>query len=74
MAILYVLEYVGITVSGHFVYIALIAAYIFFYNLGKFLKRRGIYDISEYVNADIDPVTKKILEAAELIINDHNKG
>ena len=67
MAILYLLEYMGITVNGHFVYVALIAAFILFYNLGKLLKRKGIYDTSEYVGADIDPVTKEILEAARII-------
>lgn len=73
MAILFVLEYVGITVDSHFVPIALVAAFIFFYNFGKFLKKKGIYDTSEYVVADIDPVTKKMLEAAELIIKHYDK-
>ncbi len=68
MAILYLLEYMGITVGGHFVYITLIAAFILFYNFGKFLKRTGIYDTSEYVSADIDPVSKINLEASKLII------
>lgn len=67
MAILYLLNYMGITVSGHFVYVVLIGAFIVFYNFGKFLKKKGIYDTSEYVGADIDPVTKEILEAARLI-------
>ena len=40
MAVLYILEYVGITVGSHFIPVVLIAAFIFFYNFGKFLKKR----------------------------------
>ena len=71
MAVLYILEYIGVKVSGEFVYIALIAAFIFFYNFGKLLKRTGAYDKSQYVAAEIDPVTKKLLKAAEIIIENH---
>ena len=68
MAIIFILEKAfGITIEGHWVYISLASAFIFFYNFGKFLKKKKIYDISEYVNADIDPVQKEILEAARII-------
>jgi len=75
MAVLYILEYMDITVRGNFIFIALIAAFIFFYNFGKLLKRTGVYDKSSYVSADIDPVTNEILEASRLIIEHYkNKG
>ena len=73
MAILYLLEYMGITVDGHFVYIILIAAFVLFYNFGKLLKRKGIYDKSVYVEAELDPVTVELLEAARIIIKHHSQ-
>jgi len=67
MAITYILEKLGIVVSGSTLYWVLVAAFIFFFLFGLFLKRTGIYDKSQYVDAEIDPVTKEILEAARII-------
>jgi len=82
MAILYILEKIGIVVVGGVIIYALMGAYIFFFFFGLILKRTGIYDKSQFVDAEIDPVSKenleasrkineslsKILEAAEIII------
>jgi len=75
MGILYFLENaLGIIIKGYSIGVGLIVLFVLFYNLGKFLKKKGIYDTSEYVIADIDPVTKKILKAADLIIKHYNKS
>ena len=69
MGIMYFFEKAfGIIIEGHLVYISLITMFVFFYNFGKYKKRKGIYDKSVYVGADIDPVIKEILEASRLII------
>ena len=67
MAILYILERVGIIVEGTIVYFILLSAFVFFFIFGYLLKKIGVYDKSQYVSADIDPVQKEILEAARRI-------
>ena len=67
MAIVYLLEKSGVIVEGTLIYFILVGAFIFFYIFGKILKATGVYDISEYVGATIDPVQKEILEAARII-------
>lgn len=73
MAIIYVLEKTGVIIEGTVVYYILFGAFFFFYIFGRLLKRFGIYDRSMYVEADIDPVQKKILKAAEIVIEDSKK-
>jgi len=67
MAVVYLLEKLGIVISGNMVFYILTGAFIFFFIFGVFLKRMEIYDKSMYVDADIDPVKKEILEAARKI-------
>lgn len=74
MAIIFLLESsFGIKVQGKLIPIALISAFVLFYNFGKYLKRKHIYDMSEYVRAKIDPVQDKILRAAEIILKEHSE-
>ncbi len=74
MGIMYFFERAfGIVIEGHLVYMFLITMFVFFYNFGKYKKRKGIYDKSEYVSAEIDPVTREILQAASLIIKHYKK-
>lgn len=67
MAVLYILEKIGIVVVRETVVIVLIGAFAGFFLLGVLLKTIGIYDRSVYVDAEIDPAQKEILEAARLI-------
>lgn len=67
MAIVFLLERMGVVIKGNLIWIVLMGAFVFFYNFGKYLKKRRIYDTSEYVDAEINPVTKEILEAARII-------
>ena len=67
MAVVYLLEKLGIVVEGEMIFYVLMSAFVFFYLFGLFLKKMKIYDKSMYVDADIDPVKKEILEAARKI-------
>jgi len=67
MAVLYILEKIGIVVVRETVVFVLIGAFVGFFLLGVLLKAIGIYDRSVYVDAEIDPAQKEILEAARLI-------
>ena len=67
MAILYILEKIGILIEGSIVAYALLSLFVIFYLFGKFLKWSGVYDASVYVDAEIDPAQKEILEAARII-------
>ena len=67
MAVIYLLEKLGVNIEGQIVFYVLIGAFVFFFLFGVFLKRTKIYDKSMYVDADIDPVKKEILEAARKI-------
>ena len=67
MAIIYLLEKLGIIVEGSLVFYILAGAFLFFFLFGIFLKKTRIYDKSMYVDAEIDPVKKEILEAARRI-------
>jgi len=67
MAVIYLLEKLGIEIKGNLVFYILAAAFIFFFFFGLLLKKMKIYDKSMYVDADIDPVKKEILEAARKI-------
>jgi spore germination protein GerM len=71
MAIIYILEKLGVIVEGSLVYIILISAFIFFYLFGRILKVFKIYDKRQYVEAEIDPVMGEILEAARKINEKH---
>lgn len=67
MAVTYLLERMGIPVSGNWIFVVLLGAFAFFYLFGLYLKKSHIYDRNRYVDADIDPVFKEILEAARII-------
>ena len=67
MAVVYLLEKLGIVVEGEMIFYVLMSAFVFFYLFGRLLKKTKIYDRSMYVDADIDPVKKEILEAARKI-------
>ena len=67
MAVIYLLEKLGVQIEGQTVFYVLIGAFIFFFLFGLLLKKMKIYDRSMYVDADIDPVKKEILEAARKI-------
>ena len=69
MAVVYLLEKMGITISGNMIAYVLLSAFVFFFLLGKLLKKTKIYDKSMYVDADIDPVKNEILKAARKINN-----
>jgi len=73
MALIFILERIGVVVEGSIVYFILFGAFIFFYVAGRILKVLGIYDKSQYVDAEIDPVAKEVLEAARIIIKDHSE-
>jgi hypothetical protein len=68
MAIIYILERVGIIVEGDTVYALLVGAFIGFFFFGLLLKKTGVYDQSQYVETEIDPVSKINLEASKIII------
>ena len=75
MAIVYLLELTfGIKVQGELIPIALLSAFILFYNFGRFLKKKKIYDMAEYVSARINPIQDKLLRAAEIIIKEYDKN
>jgi len=67
MAVVYLLEKLGFIIEGDLIFYILIGAFIFFFLFGLLLKKTKIYDKSMYVDADIDPVKKEILEAARRI-------
>jgi len=70
MAVVYLLEKMGIIVAGDMIMYVLLGAFVFFFAFGKLLKKTKIYDKSMYVDADIDPVKNELLKAARKI-NDH---
>jgi len=74
IVLIVLLKEIGIIVEGSIIWVILICAFIFFYILGRILKATKIYDTSEYVEANIDPVYKKILEAAEIIIKNEKEA
>jgi len=67
MAVLYILEKVGVLIEGNIIFFALACAFVFFFLFGLGLKRVGFYDQSEFTEANIDPVQKELLEAARII-------
>jgi len=67
MAILYLLERVDIVIKGTIIYYCLVGAFAVFFVFGFILKKFGVYDKAQYVDADIDPVQREILEAARRI-------
>ena len=67
MAILYILERVGVLIEGTVIYYCLVCAFTVFFIVGFLLKKFGVYDKAQYVDADIDPVQKEILKAARQI-------
>ena len=71
MAYLYVLEKIGIIIEGEIVVVILISLFVGFYFFGIFLKTIGVYDKSVYIEAEIDPFSKELLEAARIIIEYH---
>jgi hypothetical protein len=73
MAVLYILEKVNIIIEGNMVYALLAGAFIGAFGFGYLLKRIGVYDQSQYIDAEIDPVSKINLEASKLIIEYFNK-
>lgn len=73
MAYLYILEKIGIVIVGPSVAYILIWAFVFFYFLGRVLKRYGLYDKAQFVEAELDPVMSKLLQAADIIIENDKK-
>ena len=67
MAILYLLERVDIVIKGTIIYYCLVGAFAVFFVFGFLLKKIGVYDKAIYVDAEINPVQKEILEAARRI-------
>lgn len=73
MAFVYLSEKIGILISGTGIGVMIATAFIGCYFIGRFFKRIGTYDRSVYVEADIDPYSKELLEAARIIIKDRNE-
>jgi len=71
MAYLYVLEKIGVIIEGEIVVFILVSLFIVFYFFGLFLKAIGVYDKSVYIEAEIDPFSKELLEAARIIKKYH---
>ena len=73
MAYLYVLEKIGVIIEGQVVVYILIGLFVGFYFFGLFLKTVGVYDRSVYIGAEIDPLSKELLESARIIIAYHSR-
>ncbi len=73
MAIVFFLEKLGLVIVGSTATFILIGAFLASFLFGLLLKKLGIYDKSIYVITDIDPVEKKLFEAANLIIKHYKK-
>ena len=71
MAVLYLLEKVGIVVTGIWIYLGIPTLFVIFLILGWFLKKSKIYDQSKYVDAEIDPVMKEIFKMAKKYNEEH---
>jgi hypothetical protein len=72
MSMLYLLEKLGIIVVGMRIIIYASIGFIIFVIGGFILKKIGIYEIEQKVNANNNPVQKEIYEAA-CVINRRNK-
>jgi len=68
VVLIVLLKEIGIIVEGSVLWAILLIALLVFYILGRILKATKIYDTSEYVGANIDPVSKINLEASKIII------
>lgn len=73
MAYLYILERIGIEIVGPTVAYILIWAFVIFYIFGRILKNYGLYDKAQFVEAYLDPVMSKLLQAADIIIENDKK-
>lgn len=73
MAILYILEKVGLIITGIWVPVLLCSAFFISFIVGWLSKQIGVYDTAVYVDTDIDPVRRKEYEAALLIIEKFGK-
>jgi len=73
MAYLYILEKIGIQIVGASVAYILIWAFVIFYFIGRALKKYGLYDKAQFVEAELDPVFSKLLKAADIVIEKDKK-
>jgi len=64
MAIIYILEKVGVIIEGSLIGIILFSIFIVSYISGRILKKKKIYDTKKKVEAGLDPVMEEIYRAA----------
>jgi len=64
------LSFFGVTITKTGTVIWALTLFVAMALLGVLLKKTGVYDVEQYVTAEIHPVTKELLEAARKI----NKG
>jgi len=68
MAIVYFTEKIfDIVLNGPTIVNLIIAGLLSLFLLGMFMKKSGLYDVEQYVQADKNPVQKELLEAARRI-------
>ena len=72
MAVVFFLEKLGFEIDGITMVAILVGAFVGTFFAGMLFKKIGTYDKSVYIDAEIDPVEKEILEAARKI-NKHYK-
>ena len=72
MAVVFFVEKItGHVMEGWLLGALLLSAFALCFILGIGFKKVGIYDKNVFVDYDIDPARKEILEAARIIINHH---
>ena len=67
MALIYLLEKMGVIIEGSLIWMFLIGFLIISYIAGRILKARRIYDTKKKVEAQLDPVMDEIYRAAKKI-------
>ncbi len=67
MSAIYILEKLGVVLVKKEIIFFIVSAFFFFVVSGVVLKASGVYDIEQYVAAEIQPVQKELLEAARKI-------
>ncbi len=68
MAVVYLLEKMGVILDGTWIVITLGSAYLGCFLMGVVWKKIGMYDRSSYVDTHIDPVDKINYRASQLIV------
>lgn len=67
MAVVYLAEKMGLTITKQGIITFTLLGFVSLVLLGVLWKHTGIYDVSMYVGARMDPVQKELLEAARRI-------